>query len=155
MEISATFSSEPEDIIRGQRAAHRAGNIVMWGMAAAACTMAVVAGSPLTVLFVGVVLLLQELSLRRHVKRRHPGRDTFTVTMTDEEYRIKCSSHEAVRPWTGFKRVKRIGDFWILRAAPAGAMTLPASALDPAQTAAFMDLMRAKGLMPPVDLPPA
>lgn len=154
MEISATFRSEPEELVRGYRATHRLGYLVILAMGATTIALGVVAGSPFLALFSAFVLLLHELSVRSHAKQ-HASSGTFTVTMNDEEYGITSSTAGTVRPWTGFKSVKRVGHMWVLRVKPGGAMTLPASALDPAQTAAFEDLMRAKGLLPQTDLPSA
>ncbi|MFJ9706198.1 hypothetical protein [Streptomyces sp. NPDC101234] len=90
--------------------------------------------------------LLRERSVRRQLAPYLVGERKVTVTMTDTEYRTQGPDRSTSRTWTTFRSVSRVGGFWMLRVSPQLAMGLPVAALDEQQTAAFLTLLREKGL---------
>lgn len=90
--------------------------------------------------------LLRERSIRRQLAPYLAGEREVTVTMTDTEYRTQGPEQSTSRTWTTFRSVSRVGDFWVLRVSPQMAMGLPVEALNEQQTAAFLSLLREKGL---------
>jgi len=97
---------------------------------------------------IGIALFaFAELSVRRQLKPYLSGPRSVTVTITDEEYRTRSLDRATVRNWTTFTGVRRVGQFWVLRISNRAALGLPANALDEQQTADFIRLISAKGLL--------
>lgn len=157
MEITATFRSTPKQVWRSYRACHRTSYILSWVLAVAFSLFGILSRDLFPVLVSVIYLGVNQLMIRRQLKTHLTGEQTITLTMTDDEYRVRCLELErgTSRTWTTFSKVLRAGEFWVLRVAPRGSMAFPASALDDAQTAAFEHLMRAKGLLPAGDVPAA
>ncbi|MFI0942480.1 hypothetical protein [Streptomyces sp. NPDC021020] len=157
--ITTTFVTTPATVLRSYRACARQGYLqrlaVTSGLVAAGAALVVVglvavpriapAGGAL-MLFGGGFFLLRERSVRRQLAPYLKGNREVTVTMTDTEYRTQGEDRATSRTWTTFRSVSRVGDFWVLRLSPQMAMGLPVEALDEQQTAAFLELLREKGL---------
>ncbi|MEU6772234.1 hypothetical protein [Streptomyces sp. NPDC046759] len=159
MPIVTTFVSTPAMVLRSYRACARRGyvqrvvitvGLVVVGGGTCAAGIAGVHGALLT----GVLLmlwgagsfLLRERSVRHQLAPYLVGERQVTVTMTDLEYRAQGPDRSTSRTWTTFRDVSRVGDFWVLRVSPKMAMGLPVTALNEQQTAAFLTLLRQKGL---------
>lgn len=99
------------------------------------------------VLIAAAYFAFAELSVRRQLKPYLSGPRTVTVTISSEQYRTESSDRTTARTWTTFTKVRRVGQFWVLRISNLAALSLPVGALDESQTAEFPDLMRAKGLL--------
>ncbi|MFR9723471.1 hypothetical protein ACL02R_08875 [Streptomyces sp. MS19] len=159
--IVATFTSTPRLALRSYRACHRAAHVfnrLAAGALLASGLLTAAAGAAdgavyvpgLVIAMAGLVIfLLQRALVRRQLADHLAGPAEVTVTMTDTEYQVRGPGVSRAKAWGTFRRVRRVGDFWILRVNPAAAMALPASALDERQTAAFVSLMESKGLLRP------
>ncbi|MEV0738144.1 hypothetical protein AB0I51_19685 [Streptomyces sp. NPDC050549] len=124
--------------------------LVAVGAAAVAAGLAGVSGAAgpgvMLMLSGAGFFLLRERSVRRQLAPCLGAEREVTVTMTDSEYRAEGPDRATSRTWTTFRSVSRVGDFWVLRVSPRLAMGLPVTALDDQQTAAFVELLREKGL---------
>lgn len=157
--ITTTFVTTPATALRSYRACARRAytrrvavsiGAVGIGLAAVAAglagvTRATVPGA--TLAFYGAALFLLgegvvRLQMRPYLKKPR----TVTVTMTDAEYRTQGPDRATSRPWTTFRSVSRVDDFWVLHVSRRAAMALPVAALDEQQTATFLELLREKGL---------
>lgn len=147
MEISTTFTTTPKTVMESYRACHRTGYILRWILAVGIAGLGVTQGDLVPVLIGVAYFGFSEFSVRRQLKPYLSGPRTVTVTMTDDEYRLKGPDRASSSTWTAFTRVGRVGNFWVLRISNMAAISLPRSALDDGQTAAFEDLMRSKGLL--------
>ncbi|MFE2063768.1 hypothetical protein ACFXDH_15385 [Streptomyces sp. NPDC059467] len=156
--ITTTFVTTPAMVLRSYRACSRRGYVqrvaistglllVGGGLCVAGATVpdGVPAGTVL-VLWGAGFFLLRERSVRRQLAPYLAGERKVTVTMTDTEYRTQGPDRSTSRTWTTFRSVSRVGDFWVLRVSPQLATGLPVAALDEQQTAAFLTLLREKGL---------
>lgn len=159
MPITTTFVTTPAMVLRSYRACARRGYIqrlvitigllvVGGGMCVAGLAGvrgAVPIGAVLMLCGAGS-FLLRERSVRRQLAPYLVGEREVTVTMTDTEYRTQGADRSTSRTWTTFRSVSRVGDFWVLRVSSQMAMGLPVAALNDQQTAAFLELLRKKGL---------
>ncbi len=159
MPITTTFTSTPATVLRSYRACARRGYVqrvvITIGLVTVgvATVIAGLAGVPNTVV-PGVVLVLagvgffvlRERAVRRQLAPYLRGEREVTVTMTDTEYRTQGPDRATSRTWTTFRKVSRVGDFWVLSVSPQMGMALPAAALDEQQTTAFLQLLQEKGL---------
>ncbi|MFK0108570.1 hypothetical protein [Streptomyces sp. NPDC091217] len=156
--ITTTFVTTPAMVLRSYRACSRRGyvqrvaistGLLLLGgglcVAGARVPDGVATGTVL-VLWGAGFFLLRERSVRRQLAPYLVGERKVTVTMTDTEYRTQGPDRATSRTWTTFRSVSRVGDFWVLRVSPQLAMSLPVAALDEQQTAAFLTLLREKGL---------
>ncbi|WP_031520932.1 YcxB family protein [Streptomyces sp. NRRL F-5123] len=157
--ITTTFVTTPDTVLRSYRACARSGyiqRVVVTGGLMAAGVVVMIAGfvAARAAVPVGAVLvvygagffLLRERSVRRQLAPYLGGAREVTVTMTDTEYRTQSPDLATARTWRSFRSVSRVGDFRVLRLSPRMAMGLPVEALDERQTAAFLELLREKGL---------
>jgi hypothetical protein len=142
MEISTTFTTTPRTVIQSYRACHWASYGLNWVVGIVLIADGVVAGSIPSIVVGFAVVALTELGIRRQLRRYRSGKRSVTLTITEDEYRTRGPDSSTARPWTAFKRVRRIGKFWVLRLSATKAMALPADALDAAQTQQFTALMR-------------
>ena len=88
-----------------------------------------------------------ELWVRRQLRPYLKGPRTWTITITEGEYRTQGGDRATMRTWTTFTRVYRRRDFWVLKLSPAMAMAFPVAVLDEVQTERFTALMKSKGLL--------
>lgn len=84
--------------------------------------------------------------IRRLVRSHGQGQRPVMVTMGDDEIRFAMADRTCATSWTAFTHVYRRRDSWVLRLTPKAAVTVPTWALDAAQTSAFIELARSKGL---------
>ncbi|MET8955778.1 hypothetical protein ACWEO4_38850 [Streptomyces sp. NPDC004393] len=159
MPITTTFVTTPAMVLRSYRACARRvyiqrlvitiGLLVVGGgmcVAGLAGVRGVAPFGAASMLWGAGFFLLRERSVRRQLAPYLAGEREVTVTMTDTEYRTQGADRSTSRTWTTFRSVSRVGDFWVLRVSPQMAMGLPVAALNEQQTAAFLELLRDKGL---------
>lgn len=75
------------------------------------------------------------------------GEHEVTLTFTEDGYAMATDAVSGSRAWTGYTKVVRRGDFWVLRISPIQAATFPMAALSPEQTTRLTDLLHRKGLL--------
>lgn len=149
--MSTTYPTTRKLIVRGNRACHRAGSALQWLLPVLlVCIGVITRFPPFFVLGAGYWALCW-FSVRRHLKPHTVPGHTTTVTITDDEYRDRCSVVTGIRFWSTFRCVERVGEFWVLRFNGASPMFLPRSALDDAQAAAFEAFLHMKGRSQPSD----
>jgi len=158
MPIVTTFVTTPTTVLRSYRACARRGYVqrvaISTGLLLVGGGMCVVGARDSGTVLLGTVwmlcgagfFLLHERSIRRQLAPYLVGEREVTVTMTDTEYRTQGPDQSTSRTWTTFRSVSRVGDFWVLRVSPQMAMGLPVEALNEQQAAAFLSLLREKGL---------
>ena len=101
-------------------------------------TVTIAGAAPLLVL-----LALIGLQVRRMGRRQQ----SIDVTMTDTDYQLTQGDKTIAISWTNFRTARPRAGVWVLRCSPAVATTLPAHALDPAQTAIFLGFLQHRGLL--------
>jgi hypothetical protein len=149
MEISTTFTTTPKSVMQSYRACHRSRYVFRWVFTIGLAVLGLLQGDLVPILIGIAYFAFSEFSVRRQLKPYLSGPRTVTVTMTDDEYRTQGPHRGSASTWTIFTSVKRVGQFWILRISNMAALGLPTNALDEAQTAAFEELLRSKGLLRP------
>lgn len=160
-DIVVTFETTPKTVLESYRACHRQTHMahcvllctgMLTGVWILICGI-ILASIPFALLAAVVMAyaVLRSAAFKRSIRKQlHPylqGPHTVTVTITEHEYRVVGPTRETSRPLTEFTRVHRSGDFWVLRLSKRAALSLPVAALDTAKTAAFLELMGAKGLV--------
>jgi hypothetical protein len=147
MELSTTFTTTPKTVLQSYRACHRTAYVVRWVAAVGLVVLGIARADLVPVVVAIAFFAFAEWSVRRQLKPYLSGPRTVTLTVTDEEYRTQGADRATARTWTAFASVRRVGAFWVLRISNMAALGLPADALDEKQTADFVALMRAKGLV--------
>jgi hypothetical protein len=145
--ITTTFTTDRALVMRSYRATHGLSYSIRWAVCLGAIVLGLVSRSPLVVAAGAGVLIFGEVSLRRALKPLLDGKHVIAVRITEDEYRTTGPDRERSRPWSTITGVRRSGDFWVLRLSFLAAVALPTAALDDAQTAEFIALVRSKGLL--------
>jgi len=138
--------------LRAQLLAHRKlgfalvamGLLALWTRA----TLLMVVG--FLVVIGGIYVALRgEIVIRRAARAHFSPPHTVTITITDDELRDQSPRGDEAVPLTAFTSIRRSGRFWILRISRRKAVFMPLWALDEAQTAAFVELVRSMGTLEP------
>jgi YcxB-like protein len=84
---------------------------------------------------------------RRIHEGRLDGPRTWTITITEDEYRQASDQGEAsAYAWANFSKAKHVGEFWVLRAGRL-VLTIPDEAFDDREHELFRALLRRKHLI--------
>jgi hypothetical protein len=145
--ISTTAVITPRQLIAGARAA----TVRTTVMFAILIIVSLVASLVLRTwgLLPGAALLGLGLYLipRRIYQGRLDGPRTWTITITEDEYRQASDRGEASSfAWANFSKAQHVGEFWVVRAGRM-ALILPDAVFSDREQAAFRALLRRKGLL--------
>lgn len=88
-----------------------------------------------------------QLWIRRLLRPYRDGPRPVTITMTEDECRFTNGERSSSCTWSCFAAVYRRGDFWALRLQRKTVIAVPVAAMDAIQTAAFIELVKGKGLL--------
>lgn len=148
MQISATFQTNPSLILRSYRACHPTAVPTRWAIGLVGASASVFAQSMLPIMTALVIIILLVASVRFQLRRYLRGPRQVDVLIDEEGYRVTGPEGVTRRfPWSMMTSVRRRRGFWVLCATAARAIGLPVDALDDPQTAAFVELVRSKGLL--------
>jgi len=148
VQISVTFQTDPSLILRSYRACHPTAIPTRWAIGMVGLSAGVLARSLLPIVTALVVIILLVSSVRLQLRRYLRGPRQVDVSIDEDGYRTTGREGITRRfPWSIMKSVRRRSGFWVLRATAARAIGLPVDALDAQQTAAFVALVRSKGLL--------
>lgn len=147
VELSTTYEVTPKTVLQMYRACHRVFYVFRWVVTVSLLVVGLADRDLVFLLLAILFFAFGEWTIRRQLRPYLSGPHTVTVTITDDEYRTQGPGVTAARAWSTFTSVRRVGAFWVLRVTSMAAIALPVTALDDEQTAAFVELMRSKGLL--------
>jgi hypothetical protein len=145
--ISATFTATPRLVVRSYRACTPLATALRWGLVGAEVAVGIALRSWVLVALGVLMTAVGAMTVRRRLRPYLDRPRDLTITITDTDYRVAGLETPTACPWTAVSAVRRRGAFWVLRISRAAAMAFPAAALDADQTAAFVTLMRGRGLL--------